>query len=70
MNHALSLVLALSVSAEGFDLTTTHLPRQFDFVWIHPPYWNAIRYSDQPNDLSAAPTYELFASSLRTCLQH
>lgn len=55
---------------EGFDLTTTHLPRQFDFVWIHPPYWNAIRYSDQPNDLSAAPTYELFASSLRTCLQH
>ena len=39
----------------GFDLLTDPLPGRFDFVWIHPPYWNIIRYSDgNPQDLSQA----------------
>jgi hypothetical protein len=48
----------------GFDLATTDLPGTFDFVWIHPPYWNIIRYSDDPADLSTAETYEDFRHRL------
>jgi hypothetical protein len=25
-------------------------------IWYHPPYWNIIRYSDNPNDLSNCNT--------------
>ena len=55
---------------EGFDLTKQDLPGQFDFVWIHPPYWNIIRYSDNnPNDLSSCESYELFRKLLLGCLK-
>lgn len=32
----------------------------FDFVWLHPPYWRCVRYSDDPRDLSAQPTLDAF----------
>jgi hypothetical protein len=32
----------------------------FDFCWAHPPYWRMKRYSDDPRDLSAAPTLDAF----------
>jgi hypothetical protein len=32
----------------------------FDFVWMHPPYWRQKVYSNDPRDLSAAPTLEDF----------
>jgi len=55
---------------EGFDLTQQDLPGKYDFVWIHPPYWNIIRYSeDNPNDLSACDTYEEFRKLLMICLK-
>ena len=54
----------------GFDLTKQKLPGKFEFVWIHPPYWNIIRYSDNPNDLSNYGDYERFRKFLMICLQH
>ena len=53
----------------GFDLTKQQLPGKFDFCWIHPPYWNIIRYSDNPNDLSNYEDYEQFRKFLMICLQ-
>ena len=32
----------------------------FDFCWIHPPYWRQKVYSDNPLDLSQAPTLNAF----------
>jgi hypothetical protein len=55
---------------EGFDLTKQDLPGKFDFVWIHPPYWNIIRYSNNnPNDLSNCESYEKFRKLLLICLK-
>jgi len=55
---------------EGFDLTKQDLPGKFDFVWIHPPYWNIIRYSDNnPSDLSNCESYETFRKLLMVCLR-
>jgi len=55
---------------QGFDLTKRNLPGKFDFVWIHPPYWNIIHYSNNnPNDLSNCETYEKFRALLVICLK-
>lgn len=32
----------------------------FDFIWAHPPYYRQKVYSDDPRDLSTAPTLEAF----------
>jgi len=41
----------------GWDILTDPLPgRKFDLVWYHPPYWDIIRYSDNPKDLSTCTT--------------
>lgn len=53
----------------GFDLTKQQPPEKFDFCWIHPPYWNIIRYSNSPNDLSNYEEYEEFRKFLMICLQ-
>ena len=55
---------------QGFDLTKQDLPSKFDFVWIHPPYWNIIHYSNNdPNDLSNCESYDTFRSLLMVCLK-
>lgn len=52
----------------GFDLEHEDLPGPFDLVWVHPPYWNIIRYSKDPRDLSAEPDYSTFVHRLERCL--
>jgi hypothetical protein len=54
---------------QGFDLTKQELPGRYDFCWIHPPYWNIIRYSDAPGDLSSIENYAEFREQLMLCLQ-
>lgn len=55
----------------GFDLTCNPLPRPFDFVWLHPPYWNIIRYSDDHSrDLSMRQSYPAFRDALQSCLRN
>jgi hypothetical protein len=36
----------------------------FDFVWLHPPYWKMIRWSDDPRCLANAPTLDDFFARL------
>ncbi len=54
---------------DGFDLTTQNPPGKFDFCWIHPPYWNIIRYSNGTGDLSNCENYEEFQKLLMLCLK-
>jgi hypothetical protein len=54
---------------DGFDLTRQDLPGRFDFVWIHPPYWNIVRYESGQGDLSACEEYEAFQGLLMSCLK-
>jgi hypothetical protein len=54
---------------QGYDLLEQKLPGRFDLVWLHPPYWNIIRYSDDPSDLSACESYEQFRELLMLCLK-
>ena len=53
----------------GFDLTKQGLPGLFDFVWIHPPYWNIVQYRSGPTDLSSCESYERFRELLMVCLR-
>lgn len=51
----------------GFDCANAQDVRsagQFDFVWIHPPYWRMKVYSDDPRDLSTAPDLRSFLTGL------
>ena len=43
---------------------------RFDFVWLHPPYWKMIRYSDDPRCLSNAETIDDFTEMLRNVLRN
>jgi len=49
---------------DGFDVLSSDIPSGFDFVFFHPPYWNIIKYSDDPRDLSNISNYEKFLESL------
>jgi hypothetical protein len=42
----------------------------FDFVWLHPPYWRCIPYSNDPRDLSAQPTLEDFLARYQQLLEN
>jgi len=53
----------------GFDLVETPLPGRYEMVWIHPPYWDIIRYSDHPADLSGISDFRAFLGSLAACLR-
>ena len=39
-----------------------------DLTYFHPPYWNLIKYSDHPNDLSNAKTWDEFLDKLAICV--
>ena len=52
----------------GFDLERTPIPNRFAFIWLHPPYWNIVRYSENPADLSNSETWEDFSMRLANCL--
>jgi hypothetical protein len=53
---------------DGFNLLRQDPPGRFDLIWVHPPYWNIVRYSDHPDDLSTIASYEEFLASLTVCL--
>lgn len=61
----------LKAGADAADAASYSGLPQHDFVWLHPPYWRMVRYSDSPECLSNAPTLEDFfdrlAAVLRSC---
>jgi len=55
---------------QGWDILTGQLPeKQYDLVWYHPPYWDIIRYSENPKDLSNTPTIREFESTLNRSIE-
>lgn len=54
---------------DGFDLLEHDPPTGADLVFLHPPYWNMIRYSDDPRDLSTCGDYSDFLEKLCCCLR-
>ncbi len=43
---------------------------RFDFVWLHPPYWKMVRWSDDPRCLANAPTLGEFLTRLRAVVRN
>ena len=43
---------------------------EFDFIWLHPPYWKMICYGDDPRCLSNAPTLVDFQRRLRRVIRN
>ena len=55
---------------QGWNLLTSELPqKQYDLVWYHPPYWDIIRYTEHPHDLSNARTLDEFEAMLNLCVE-
>jgi hypothetical protein len=55
---------------KGWDILNSPLPeKHFDLVWYHPPYWDIIRYSDNPKDLSSCRTLEEFEFKLNQSVE-
>jgi len=42
----------------------------FEFAWIHPPYYKQKLYTDDPRDLSRAPTLEAFLDRYRLLIEN
>lgn len=60
-----------NIQYEGRDLTqkwdilTGPMPeKKFDMVWYHPPYWDIIKYTNDPRDLSNCNTIEEYEGKL------
>jgi hypothetical protein len=57
----------------GFDATRAESFEglgKFDFVWVHPPYWQMIRYNASSRCLSNAPTLGAFVTALRAVFRN
>ena len=57
----------------GFDAQDAKSYRdlgEFDFIWLHPPYWKMICYGDDPRCLSNAPTLADFQRRLRSVIRN
>ncbi len=54
----------------GFDVMTDELPpKQYDLVFLHPPYWQMVRYSDDSRDLSNAEDFADFMDKMLSLLE-
>jgi hypothetical protein len=56
--------------SEGFNAVAQRPPGRFEFVWVHPPYWNAVSYSGSAADLSRCRSYDEFRVALRVALRN
>lgn len=58
---------------EGLDATNPSSFQgqgQFDFIWLHPPYWKMVRWGDDPRCLANAPTLDEFLRRLRNVIRN
>jgi hypothetical protein len=42
----------------------------FEFCWLHPPYWRQKTYTNDPRDLSRAPSLEVFLERYRLLIEN
>jgi len=57
---------------QGFDACDGSLypGEQFDFCWIHPPYWRQKLYTQDPRDLSRTTTLEAFLQRYQLLIEN
>lgn len=71
--HSTDLRETQTAGADICDPQSIQNLEEFDFVWIHPPYWRMKVYSDDPRDLSQSKTLtqflERYTRALRNCVQ-
>lgn len=60
----------IRAGADACDPKTFERLGTFEFVWIHPPYWRQIRYSDDPRDLSTCPSLGAFLAPYRSLIEN
>ena len=53
---------------DACDVAARH-PATFQFCWLHPPYWRQKLYTDDPRDLSRAPTLPAFLERYRLLIE-
>jgi hypothetical protein len=56
--------------AAGFNAAMRPLPGRFEFVWVHPPYWDIVAYTTALSDLSRAATYFEYQKELLAALRN
>jgi hypothetical protein len=55
---------------QGWDILASPMPEtKVDMVWYHPPYWDIIRYSNDPKDMSNCATIEEFEDKLNASVE-
>jgi len=56
--------------SRDWDIVTGLMPdKKFDMVWFHPPYWDIIKYSDNPSDLSNCKMLDEFEQKLNRSVE-
>lgn len=54
---------------QGFDACGPTFHEAFAFCWLHPPYWRQKLYTEDPRDLSRAPTLDVFLERYQQLLK-
>ena len=55
---------------EGYNLLSEETePPINDLTFFHPPYWDIIKYSEHPDDLSNCKTWDEYKEKLDFCIQ-
>jgi len=55
---------------KGWDILENPMPvNRFDLVWYHPPYWDIIKYSENPKDLSNCVTLHDYEDKLNRSVE-
>lgn len=60
----------LSTGRDGTAASAFWEDGLFDFVWLHPPSWNSVRWSNDPRCLANAPTLREFLRRLRAIVRN
>lgn len=56
--------------AQGFDAMYDELPpKRYDMIYLHPPYWKMIQFSDDPRDLCNAESFGVFMDRLLALME-
>lgn len=55
---------------KGFNAVTYRIEGQYDLIIAHFPYFNIVRYSQDPNDLSNSSDYLSFVDKVRSVMQN
>jgi len=55
---------------KGFDVTNDEIKGKYDLIIAHFPYWNIIKYSNNPKDLSICPNYLDFIQKVWSAMKN